>query len=98
MQPCGDVHSITVNVIGETIKESNETYTVRLSAPTNAVIGDSDGLGTIIDDDQTPMLAVQSTSLSEGNNGKKTMTFARANDPCTAMRKALVGGKFTKLS
>jgi hypothetical protein len=29
---------------------------------------------------------------------KKTMTFAKANDPCTAMRKALVGGKFTKLS
>ena len=63
--------TITINVIGETIKESNETYTVRLSSPTNAVIGDSDGLGTIIDDDQTPQLAVQSTSLSEGNTGKK---------------------------
>jgi hypothetical protein len=29
---------------------------------------------------------------------KKTLTFARADDPCTAMRRALVGGRFSKVS
>jgi uncharacterized repeat protein (TIGR01451 family) len=42
---------ISVAVIGDTNTESSETFFVNLSAPANAVIGDAQGLGTILDDD-----------------------------------------------
>src|SRR3989442_3391344 len=70
--------TITVQIVGDTTKESNETLTVRLSNPSNATIAKADGIGTIIDDDSTPRLAVSSTSLVEGNSGQKMMTFAVA--------------------
>jgi len=43
--------TITVMVVGDLVKEANETFAVRLSAATNATILKSDGVGTIIDDD-----------------------------------------------
>jgi len=43
--------TITVLVNGDTTKESNETFAVRLSNPSNATITKIDGIGTIIDDD-----------------------------------------------
>lgn len=46
--------TITVNVNGDTTSESNETFTVNLSSPTNAFMGDSQGLGTIVNDDAAP--------------------------------------------
>ena len=42
---------ITVDVTGDTPVESDETFTVDLSNPTNATIGDSQGAGTILNDD-----------------------------------------------
>jgi hypothetical protein len=44
--------SVTVNIVGDLVKENNETLSLRLSAATNATILKADGLGTIIDDDQ----------------------------------------------
>ncbi|PYQ71262.1 MAG: hypothetical protein DMG01_26015, partial [Acidobacteria bacterium] len=61
--------TVTVNVNGDTTKESNETFALRLSNAVNAAIGDNEGLGTILDDDNTPHMTVSSTSLIEGNNG-----------------------------
>ena len=46
--------TITVAVNGDTIDEVNETYFVNLSNATNATIADSQGVGTIIDDDGLP--------------------------------------------
>ncbi len=53
--PAGQV-SATISVIinGDTIPESAETFTVELSNPTNAVIDDGIGIGTIVDDDVIP--------------------------------------------
>ena len=44
---------ITIQILGDTIPESNETFLVNLSNPTNAAIADGQGLGTIIDDDRS---------------------------------------------
>ena len=38
-------------VVGDLEPEIDEGYTVELSAPVNAAIGDATGAGTIIDDD-----------------------------------------------
>jgi hypothetical protein len=48
----GDRHKhFTVQVRGDRIHEQDETFKVRLFAPTGAVIGDNEATGTIIDDD-----------------------------------------------
>ena len=43
--------TVTITVNGELVKEPNETLFVNLSAPVNATISDSQGQGTIINDD-----------------------------------------------
>ena len=46
--------TVTVAVNGDTLDEADETFTVNLSAATNATIADGQGVGTITDDDPTP--------------------------------------------
>ncbi len=48
--------TITVNVISDTVVEPNETFFVKLSAPTNATIGIAQGTGTIVNDDHAPQV------------------------------------------
>ena len=43
--------TITIAVKGETNVEANETFVLNLSGAVNAVIGDGQGLGTILNDD-----------------------------------------------
>ncbi|WP_020475370.1 cellulase family glycosylhydrolase [Zavarzinella formosa] len=50
--------TVTVKLIGDTIRETNETVKLILSAPTGAKISSSTGTGTIIDDDN-PTVPVQ---------------------------------------
>jgi hypothetical protein len=68
--------TIVVSVKGETTKENNETFAVRLSNATNALIGDNEALGIIVDDDKTPQLSVSSAKKVEGDSGESTMLFA----------------------
>lgn len=49
--PGTTTQTITVPVTGETTPEANETFFVNLSSPANAVIGDGQGVGTIVNDD-----------------------------------------------
>ena len=43
--------TVAVPVLGDTIDEPNETFSLTLSAPANATLADSQGLATIVDDD-----------------------------------------------
>ena len=43
--------TITLNVTDDALKELPETFTVDLSNPFNAIIGDGQGIGTITDED-----------------------------------------------
>jgi hypothetical protein len=44
--------TITVAVVGDKIRERNETFSVNLSNPSaNAYVGDGQGVATIVDDD-----------------------------------------------
>jgi uncharacterized repeat protein (TIGR01451 family) len=54
--------TITVSVLGDTLSESNEVFSIRLVAPTNATLGDALGLGTILDDDPLPTLSISDAS------------------------------------
>ena len=45
---------MSVAVLGDTLAEANETFAVNLSGAVNATLADSQGLGTILDDDGVP--------------------------------------------
>lgn len=78
---------IQINVIGDTINESNENFYVDLTSATNAIIvkNGSEGLrsswvvGTIVNDDvsATPTVGFVSNnaSVKEGNSGTTDMNF-----------------------
>ena len=66
---------VNVTINGDTGSEPNETFFVNLSTPTNATISNSQGTGTITNDDAQPMISINDVSLSEGNAGTTTATF-----------------------
>ncbi len=59
--PGNTTRTIDVSVISDMAVESNETFVVNLTAPTNATIADGQGVGTITNDD-TPVGPVISAS------------------------------------
>jgi subtilisin-like proprotein convertase family protein len=78
-QPGQTSQQITVNVNGDTLVESDEDFFVNLSAPFGATIADSQGVGTIINDDPTaPTLSgisIGNVTKAEGNSGTTAFVF-----------------------
>jgi Ca2+-binding RTX toxin-like protein len=58
---------VTVQVLGETLVEADETFLVTLSSPTGATIADGQGTGTILNDDAPASAVIVSdpTDLSK---------------------------------
>ncbi|MHB8877335.1 MAG: Calx-beta domain-containing protein, partial [Myxococcaceae bacterium] len=79
--PGTTTQSITVQVSGDTMDEPNETFFVNLSSAVNATIGDSQGQGTIQNDDSTlPGLTVNNATVTESNGPLVfTVTLAPAS-------------------
>ena len=67
--------TVTVQVLGDMLDEANETFFLRLTDPTNATLGDAEGVGTINDDDAEPTLSVGDVTVTEGNAGTTVATF-----------------------
>jgi Calx-beta domain/IPT/TIG domain len=65
--------SINVPVSGDTVVEPDETFSVNLGTPTNAVLGNATGTGTILNDDTK--ISISDVSHTEGNRGTTTFTF-----------------------
>ena len=72
--------TLTVNVIGDTNQEANETFFVNLSSPVGATLLDGQGLGTILNDDG-PVLTINDVSKAEGNSGTTAFTFTVSSRP-----------------
>ena len=70
-------YSFSFLINGDTTVEPNETFFVNVANVTGATVVDSQGQGTIQDDDvpSTPSLTVNDVSISEGNSGTTTFTF-----------------------
>ncbi|WP_094583979.1 Calx-beta domain-containing protein [Synechococcus sp. BO 8801] len=78
----GETQTISVTINGDTVFEPDETFFLNLSAPTNGVtIADSQGLGTITNDDPAPLpivtLAVTPASVTENGTTNLIYTFTR---------------------
>src|SRR5690349_5982107 len=54
-------NTVVVSIFPDELSESDETFTVNLSNPNDAIITDGQGVGTIIDDD-APLLATETAS------------------------------------
>lgn len=67
--------SIAVSVVGDTLYELNETFTLNLSSPSNATFADNVGLATILNDDPIPTISIGDATLAEGNAGTTNANF-----------------------
>ncbi len=66
--------TIGVPIVGDTTDEPDETFTMNLSAPTNSVIADPSGVGTILDDDG-PTISITNAVVTEGDSGSVNAVF-----------------------
>nr|MBA2641719.1 metallophosphoesterase [Actinomycetota bacterium] len=48
--------TVSVRVVGDTVDELDETFQLQLSGPSGATIADGTGVGTILDDDDAPVI------------------------------------------
>lgn len=77
--PAETTKTISVATINDAINEPNETFYVNLSAPTGgSILSDSQGIGTISNDDPFPSFAVNDVSATEG--GTLTFTVTKSGE------------------
>ncbi|MFN8633963.1 MAG: Calx-beta domain-containing protein [Chloroflexota bacterium] len=70
--------TIAVTVCADTLTEGPETVLVNLGTPTNGVVGDGQGVGTILDDDVAGTLSFTATGAQVLENaGSITLTVQR---------------------
>jgi len=67
--------TVTVSVNGDTTVEPNETFFVNLSNCIGCSISDSQGIGTITNDDSVPKISINDVTQSEGNSGTSNFVF-----------------------
>jgi ELWxxDGT repeat protein len=82
--PGQTVSSFAVQVVGDTLDEPDETFTVHLSHPVGASIARADGIATILDDDLPPALSINDVAVAEGNTGSAPATFTVALSAASA--------------
>src|SRR5205814_1137059 len=67
---------ISIDVAGDTLVESNEAFTVKLSNPSaGTVLGTATASGTIRNDDASLSIAATSADKAEGQSGTVPFTF-----------------------
>jgi len=73
------VKTFSVPIIGDTVPEGDETFSVELSNPVNATIDRDTAIGTIVDDDHggppIPFASIDDVRVIEGNSGTSLATF-----------------------
>jgi titin len=95
--------TIAVTVNGDVIDEFNETFFVNLTNATNAAIIDSQGEGTVVDDD-TATASVNDVTVIEGNPAVFTITLSTPSsatefvDYATQNGTAVAPGDYTTTS
>ena len=90
--------TFTVAVLGDRSAEPTENFVVNLSAATNGLIVDSQGVGTILDDE--PRISISDVTKPEGKTGQTTLftftvTLSAAYDQAVTMSYRTVDGTAT---
>jgi hypothetical protein len=72
--PGETVRQVVVPVVGDTVTEVNETFSLNLTDASGAAIAHGVGIGTITDDD-LPSIAIANATVTEGNSGTVNAVF-----------------------
>ena len=68
--PSSTACQISVPTVNDTLYENNETFTLNLSNPTGAAVGDGTATGTILpDNDPQPVVMIANNAVLENNTG-----------------------------
>ncbi|MGQ0845323.1 MAG: Calx-beta domain-containing protein [Sporichthyaceae bacterium] len=70
--------TISVDVLGDTVEEPNETFAVNLTNPSGVSIADGAATGTINDDDSVavlPTVSIADATVTEGDSGTTPAAF-----------------------
>lgn len=67
--------TLTIGITGDTSYENDESFNLDLSAPTEASISDSRGVGTLQNDDPIPTVSVTDASVTEGTGSVVYLNF-----------------------
>lgn len=71
--PVTMTQTINIPILGDTLDEDDEQFTVQLSNQSPEVqVGKFSGTGTILDNDAPPSLTIADVSVAEGNSGTVT--------------------------
>jgi Calx-beta domain/FG-GAP-like repeat/Bacterial Ig domain len=66
---------VTITLRPDLIDEPDETFFVNLTPPAGVVAAKTQGVATIVDDDEPPSLSISDASVTEANSGWVTMIF-----------------------
>jgi len=67
--------TIVVPILSDRWNEADETIVLNLLRPEGVVLGDSQAVATITNDDPLPTLSINDPAITEGNTGTKNLTF-----------------------
>jgi hypothetical protein len=67
--------SITALVLGESVNEATETFQVKLSNSSNAIIGQATGTATVLNSVPVPSISINNVTMTEENSGPAAFTF-----------------------
>jgi Calx-beta domain/FG-GAP-like repeat len=88
--------TITVLVNGDMTAEADETFLVNLSNATGATIVDSQGVGTIVDDDKLTAISIGDVTKYEGKSGTTkfvfTVSLSKASNAAVTVNYATANG------
>jgi len=77
INPGTAILNVDFSLCGDTVVEPDETFTVVLRNPTNAVLGNSQGVMTIRNDDVAPpaplTISIRDTTVAEGDLGSRAV-------------------------
>jgi len=68
--------TVAVSVLPDSLSEPDETFFLNLVAATNAQITDSQGVGTIVDNDPWPSMNIFDTTVLEGDIATNQVVFS----------------------
>src|SRR5262249_38355479 len=83
--PGTTTQQLTVPALRGVASQADETYSLNLSSPVNATIGDGQGIATITNDDPAPTLSINDLTVTEGNAGTSNAVFTVSLTGATAL-------------
>jgi hypothetical protein len=93
--PGDTIKTISVKILGDSLYEGPETFKIVLSAPTGGVLDRAAAVGTILDNDVAPQIAIDSTTVSEGDVARFTVRLQRESGLPTTIDWRTVAGTAT---